>query len=155
MGAHLLEGVPGEGLDVLCVVHEHCETFKLGWPDRCSPQSSVSSLPRREVGTTASAPSQIQTLLSRLQEARSLPSALHSALLHSLSWPSSGSTASHSPSASAPPAPSSKPASSTCCQIPTVASNEAVARVVPVGLKARERTVRPWEVGIVDLCEKR
>lgn len=99
--------------------------------------------------STSSSPSQIHTLLSRLQLAKSLPSKLHSALLHSLSCPSSGSTASHSASAPAG-APSSRPASSTCCQIPTVESKLAVASVVPVGEKARDRTVRWCDVGIED-----
>jgi hypothetical protein len=35
-------------------------------------------------------------------------------------------------------------------QIPTVESNEAVPRVVPVGEKDKLRTVRVWEVGMVE-----
>lgn len=99
-------------------------------------------------------PSQTQTLLSLLQLAISRPSLLHSTPLHSLSCPSRGSTASHSPPDPVP-SPSSTPASSTCCQIPTVESNEAVARVAPVGLNERERTVRAWDVGMVDWWRKR
>jgi len=120
------------------------------------PVSVAERESERDLGAAKNGPSQTQTLLSRLQLARSLPSALHATLLHSLSWPSSGSTASHwasdEPGAPPPPrpGPSSRPASDVWHQMPTVESNEAVVRVAPVGEKARERTVRECEVGMVD-----
>ena len=106
----------------------------------------------KSAGPTAS---QTQTLLSREQLATRRPSGLHATLLHSLSWPSSGSTGSQwvavdEEGVPEVVGPSSRPCSSVWHQMPTVESNEAVARVAPVGEKARERTVRVCEVGMVE-----
>lgn len=90
-------------------------------------------------------PSQIQTVLSRLQLASSVPVLEYAMLLHSVSCPSSRLMHSHSPF-SPPSSPSS------CSHIPMLASKEAVARVLPEGDQAIARTVFVCPVGMVVLC---
>jgi hypothetical protein len=99
------------------------------------------------------APSQTQTVLSRLQLAKSVPELEYETLLHSVSCPSNKLAHSHSP-----PPPRSSPSSSlfvSCSHIPMFESNEAVASVFPDGAHASARTVLLCPVGIVVMCENR
>jgi hypothetical protein len=94
-------------------------------------------------------PSHIQTVLSRLQLARSVPVQEYATLLHSVSCPSSVLINSHSPSCDAKPSSSSD----SCSQIPIFESNDAVASVFPDGAQARARTVFLCPVGIDECTE--
>jgi hypothetical protein len=95
------------------------------------------------------APSQTQTVLSRLQLASNVPDADQATLLHSVSWPSRMLTHSHSLAASPP--------SSSCAsrfQIPMFESKDAVASDDPEGDHATARTVLVCPVGMEVWREK-
>lgn len=146
--------MPSDHLDILRVIHQDREALELAALARCGRKTGQPSVFASQVDTDK--PSQTHTLLSRPHVAISLPSWLHATLLHSFSWPSSESIVSHSSSSSSPETicePSSMPCSRTRCQMPMVASKDAVASVFPLGLKASARTVRECVVGMDALKE--
>lgn len=91
-------------------------------------------------------PSHIQTVLSRLQLAKSVPVLEYATLLHSVSCPSSVLAHSQSPFPSSP--------SVSCSQIPIFESKEAVASESPEGAHAMVLIVFVWPVAIVFMCVK-
>lgn len=93
-------------------------------------------------------PSQIHTVLSLLQLARSVPVDEYATLLHSVSWPSSVLMHSHS-SGPSPCSPSSSPSPFSRSHTPIFESNDAVASVSPDGAHATDLTVFACPVGIL------
>lgn len=128
--------MPCNTFDVLRMLHHHPHTFEISIRLHCHEVNSV----RAKQHIERHAPSHTQTVLSRLQLAKSVPVLEYATLLHSVSCPSNKLAHSHSP------LPSS---SASCSHIPMFASNDAVARVFPDGAQAIDRTVLVCPVGMV------
>lgn len=103
------------------------------------------------IRSKSNAPSQTQTVLSRLQLANSVPELEYATLLHSVSCPSNKLAHSHSPRIPSLLSPLSLPTS--CSHIPMFESKEAVASDFPDGAHASARTVLLCPVEIVETCE--
>lgn len=163
---NLFVWVPGNGLDILGVLHHDRYTFKIGVRLHYTEKTSIS----RTLVTTRlqfNLPSQTHTLLSLEQLASKAPSLENPTDLHSLSCPSNVDTHSHSfsfPSSTSPSefipaglytpcAPSSSSSSSsesgiTSSHTPTVESKLPLANVRPSGDHAILLTVLLCSVSI-------
>lgn len=138
--------MPRHAFNILCMVHQDGQTFKLAIGVDCIAQKSASPTQHKQ----RKSPSHTQTVLSRLQLAKSVPVFEYATPLHSVSCPSS--VLIHSHSASLITLCSSSSSSKSCSQTATCESNDPVARVFPDGAQAIERTVLVCPVEMVLRC---